>query len=126
MGIIRKTKSVNTLLKNFEQTSAAISVVELVDRHKHNMNKTTVYRILERLEDDGTLHSFVGKDGLIWYARCEGCTSSHHMDAHPHFQCRTCGKTECLAMDISIPPVPNHKIDSVSLLLTGSCEDCLS
>lgn len=126
MGIIRKTKSVDTLLNNFKQTDAAISVVELVNRLNHKMNKTTVYRILERLEDDGTLHSFVGKDGLKWYARCKKCTPSHHMDAHPHFQCRICGKTECLTIDIAIPVIPNYKIESVGFLLTGSCEDCLS
>ncbi len=126
MGIIRKTKSVDTLLHIFERSNTAISVVELVDLLHHKMNKTTVYRILERLEDEGTLHCFMGKDGLKWYARCNGCSSSRHMDSHPHFQCMTCGKTECLTMDIAIPAIANRKIDSVALLLTGSCEDCLS
>ena len=126
MGIVRKTKSVSTLLKAFERTNYALSVVELVERHQHDMNKTTVYRILERLVDDGMLHSFVGKDGLKWYAKCHECSVSHHMDLHPHFQCRDCGKTECLPMDVSTPSVPKYKIDSAHLLLIGQCETCLS
>lgn len=125
MGIVRKTKSVTTVLSAFEQTGNAISAVNLIDDLQEEMNKTTVYRILDRLEDQGTLHSFMGSDGLKWYAKCEGCSSSHHADSHPHFQCRSCGKTECLiTMDVEIPQVPNHKIDVAELLLTGFCEIC--
>lgn len=124
MGVIRKTKSVKTLLDAFEQTNDAISVVELVERFSKDMNKTTVYRILERLDDEGLIHSFSGKNGLTWYAKCKGCSASHHNDIHPHFQCRNCGKTECVTMDVSIPKIPNYKIESVELILTGQCENC--
>ncbi|MGK0363518.1 MAG: Fur family ferric uptake transcriptional regulator [Saprospiraceae bacterium] len=126
MGIIRKTQSVKTLLKEFEQSKKALSAIELVERFNGQMNKTTVYRILERLEDDGSLHSFTGKDGLKWYALCHGCTQSHHVDKHPHFQCRDCGKTECLSLDIAVPSIPNYKVEIAELLLIGQCENCLS
>lgn len=126
MGVIRKTKSVKSLLELFEQTNEALSAIDLVERYKSKMNKTTVYRILDRLEDEGIIHSFKGKDGLQWYAMCKGCTASHHADLHPHFQCRNCGKTECLDLVLSVPSVPQHKIDSAELLLLGQCEDCLS
>ncbi len=126
MGIIRRTKSVKAVLHEFEQAEMAISTLELVDRFHDEMNRSTVYRILERLENDGTLHSFIGKDGMKWYAKCRESSASHQEKAHPHFQCKECGKTICLSMDLSIPTVPNHKVDSVSLLLIGSCEDCSS
>ena len=126
MGIVRKTKSVNSVLELFENTNEAFSAIDLVERLKSAMNKTTVYRILERLEDEGMLHTFKGKDGLQWYAKCHGCTSSDHADLHPHFQCRNCGKTECLDLKLSIPTVSHHKIDSAELLLLGQCENCLS
>ena len=61
---------------------------------KGEMNKTTVYRILDRLEQDGTIHCFNGKDGLKWYAKCNGCSENHHYDLHPHFQCNNCDKVE--------------------------------
>lgn len=126
MGIIRKTKSVKTLLDIFEQSEYAQSVVDLVERLNQEMNKSTVYRILDRLEDNGTLHSFVDNDGLTWYAKCKDCSSKKHRDTHPHFQCMDCGKVECLPYDISIPPVQKHNINSAELLLVGQCEDCLS
>jgi len=126
MGIIRKTKSVRILLDIFEQSEGAQSVVDLVSKVNQEMNKSTVYRILDKLEDDGTLHSFVDKDGLSWYARCKGCTPKKHRDTHPHFQCTGCGKIECLPHEVPIPTIPKYRIKSSELLLIGLCQDCLS
>ena len=47
----RKTKTVKLILDLFENTSNALSVVELTDTFSKKMNKTTVYRILDRLEE---------------------------------------------------------------------------
>ncbi len=124
MGVIRKTKSVENVLAQFQQSQDAQSSVSLVESLKGQMNKTTVYRILERLEDDGILHSFKGTDGVQWYAKCDGCDSSNHSDLHPHFQCNECGKTECLELVIPMPNIPNHTVDEMELLISGKCADC--
>ncbi|MFD2568583.1 Fur family transcriptional regulator [Pseudotenacibaculum haliotis] len=124
MGIVRRTKSVETLLGVFEQSEKAISVVDLVSQLQKEMNKTTVYRILDKLEKDGIVHSFLGKEGLKWYAKCQGCSSGHHVDAHPHFQCNNCGTIECLSLDVKIPTVKNYQISSVEIMLQGTCAQC--
>ena len=124
MGIIRKTKAVNTVLQIFKGNNEAKSVVYLIELLNDKMNKTTVYRILDRLERDGIIHSFNGKDGLKWYANCEDCSVSHHSDIHPHFQCTECDKVECLSLEIKIPSIKNHKVDSSDILLMGKCEAC--
>lgn len=126
MGVVRKTKSVQTLLSIFETNKDAISAVQLVDLLKDKMNKTTIYRILERLKSDGVVHSFVDKDGLTWYATCHGCSAVEHVDIHPHFQCQDCGKVDCLPVDIEIPAIPNRKINFSQVLLIGKCENCIS
>lgn len=126
MAIIRKTKSVKALLEAFENKDRALSTLELVERFQADMNKSTVYRILERLEGEGVLHSFTGRDGISWYAinTTTSCEEHTSLATHPHFQCSDCGKTECLPIDIAIPKVSAHQIDSVSLLLVGKCPDC--
>lgn len=124
MGVIRKTKSVNTILNIFEASHEAISVVDLINRLDKEMNKTTIYRILERLDEDGILHSFLGKDGVKWYSKCQDCSSGHHHDVHPHFQCNKCGKTECLAVEMPVPEIAGKKIDDVQVLMVGLCESC--
>jgi Fur family ferric uptake transcriptional regulator len=124
MGILRKTKSVNILLDEFEKQATAISAIVLIERLHLKMNKTTIYRVLEKLEDDGFLHSFLGKNGHKWYAKCSGCSSTKHHDVHPHFQCSDCGKVECLSTDILIPTIPNRTVNVSQILLQGTCEDC--
>ena len=129
MGIIRKTKSVKAVINEFDGTASALSTLKLVERLQSQMNKSTVYRILERLVDDGILHSFTGKDGLSWYALNDSqqrspSNDSQHM--HPHFQCKDCGKTECLPMTLPVPEVAEHYVESVSLLLVGRCANCTS
>jgi Fur family ferric uptake transcriptional regulator len=126
MKIVRKTKSVEILIDAFKNSHNAFSVVDLINRFKKEMNKTTIYRILDKLEQDGVVHSFLGIDGLKWYAKCQNCSSHHHIDAHPHFQCQICGVLDCLSTDITIPPIQNRQIDFAQILLVGKCEKCLS
>ncbi|MFP4846191.1 Fur family transcriptional regulator [Winogradskyella sp. PE311] len=124
MSVKRKTKAVSIIISIFESISDAISVVDLVDQLKTQMNKTTVYRILERLENEGTIHAFTGSNGLRWYAKCHECTAHYHNDIHPHFECKDCGKVECLEINITIPNVNDRNIMSANVLLSGQCVEC--
>ena len=124
MGIMRQTKSVKRILNEFQKEPKALSTVDLIKRLSQDHNKTTIYRVLDRLEDDGVLHSFQGTDGVKFYAKCHGCSKSQHSDIHPHFQCVSCGKMDCLDVRVSIPKVPNRRVLSSELLLQGHCEQC--
>ena len=126
MAIKRQTATVKLLWEQFEESRDALSVVYLVKHLKVAMNKSTVYRILDRMEESGKLHSFIGKNGLKWYAKCQDCSSHHHIDTHPHFQCQSCGNLDCLQTEITIPSIQNRQIDFAQILLVGKCEKCLS
>tara|TARA_E500000331_G_scaffold355697_1_gene411869 strand:+ start:1707 stop:2087 length:381 start_codon:yes stop_codon:yes gene_type:complete len=125
MGIIRKTESVEILLNEFQDTETALSTVELITRLGKFMNKTTIYRILDKLEDDGILHSFIGFDGVKRFARCKSCSKSNHSDVHPHFQCISCGKSECLDIEVNIPEMSNREVLFSQLLIKGKCDLCM-
>ena len=124
MGIIRNTKSVKILLDEFNNDDA-ISVIELISRLNTKLNKTTIYRVLDKLEDDGVLHSFLGNKGIKWYAKCNGCSVSAHADVHPHFQCLNCGRMDCLQESIVMPKISNREIMHSHILIQGTCELCL-
>jgi len=125
MGIIRKTKSVKKILDEFQIESKALSTLDLINRFQAEFNKTTIYRVLDKLEDDGVLHSFQGNNGVKWYAKCEACTEHKHSDIHPHFQCISCGQTDCLDVSVPIPTIPNREVSFSQFLLQGRCEKCL-
>jgi Fur family ferric uptake transcriptional regulator len=124
MGIIRKTQSLEVLLNQFKKKSKALSTVELIKRLDKKLNKTTIYRVLTKLEEEGVLHSFVGINGIKWYAKCNNCTTSMHTDIHPHFECLSCGKVDCLDMQMHIPIIPDRKVVFSQLLIQGKCETC--
>ena len=124
MGIIRNTKSLKIILDEFN-SQEAISVIQLIKRLNSKVNKTTVYRILDKLEDDGVLHSFLGNKGIKWYAKCDGCSEVSHSDVHPHFECVTCGRMDCLSESVLIPKIPNRDIMHSHILIQGTCELCL-
>ena len=125
MKISRKTKTLKFVLDLFNKQDNAYSVVELVSIFSKKMNKTTVYRILDRLEDSGLLHSFLDKDGLKRYAKGDQRTSlSGDQITHPHFLCEDCGISTCLPLKISTPSIPNYIIKSSEQLYLGQCKDC--
>lgn len=124
MGIVRKTQSLNLLLSEFNKNSSAISTVELVKTLQSKINKSTIYRILDKLEDDGVLHAVMGKDGVKQYAKCKDCSKTTHTDNHPHFQCVICGKINCLDVVISIPKIPEYKVNTARVLIEGECMQC--
>ena len=127
MSVIRKTKTIKLLLNAFNKANDAISVPELIEKFDGQMDKTTVYRILERLENQGTLHSFMGKDGSKRYAIGKRKSlDSNDIKIHPHFQCKYCGNSTCLPFKVSIPSISNFIIESAEQLLIGKCERCLS
>ncbi len=124
MGIIRKTQSVEILLSEFNNSVGAISAIALIKRLNSELNKTTIYRVLDKLEDDGVLHSFLDKKGNKWYAKCNTCTNSKHFDVHPHFECLSCGKVDCLNINVLIPNIPNREVVASQILIQGKCENC--
>ena len=127
MTIIRKTKTVKLVLQEFDKINEAISVIDLVEKFSKKMDKTTVYRILDRLEESGELHSFVDQEGLKRYARGgENNEIDNILKSHPHFLCEDCGTSSCLPVSIQIPEIPNYSIKSAEHFLVGLCENCMS
>lgn len=126
MGIKRSTKSVELLLKEFEKGGGSYSALDLVKRFESKINKATVYRVLDKLEDDGVLHSFIGMNAVRWYAKCVGCSVDKHVDYHPHFQCVLCGAADCLPIKVNVQDIPNRKIFFTQTLIYGECEKCIS
>jgi Fur family ferric uptake transcriptional regulator len=125
MTIIRKTKSLSRVLEIFENSSKAFSAIELCSYLKSEMNKSTIYRTLERLEKSGFLHSFQGKGRLKLYCKNQSCVHSNEQAIHPHFQCRVCEKVDCVDVNIDLPNFPSRKVEDTHFLIVGVCETCI-
>ena len=122
--MIRKTKHVQSILAEFSKSHTAISANFLVSFFANTMNKSTIYRILNKLEDDSIIHSFIGLNGLKWYAKCSGCTGEEHYDNHPHFQCEECNVVKCIEDDKNQSELIGSEFYVKNVLLTGLCNRC--
>lgn len=91
---------------------------------KHELDKVTVYRIMECLVKAGLVHRAYMEKRAWHYELSHNCTS---VQCHPHFTCRKCGLTECL-LGQSVPMIKGMKkgfvIQRQQVRLEGLCPKC--
>ena len=126
MGVQRKTKTGEQILAAFGNSKEALSAKMLLSRIEDGVNKTTVCRMLDKLEDDGVVHSFSADGNIKYYARCHSCSDSLHLHSHPHFQCVSCEKVRCLDFEVNLAAPQNMKVTDSQILLKGHCDLCSS
>ena len=85
MGVVRKTKHLEQVLHAFRQSGDALSAGMLLDVLDNAINKSTVYRMLDKLEDDGVIHSFLTMDQIRFYALCKAVQVDAMLTAMPIF-----------------------------------------
>lgn len=123
---LKNTKQRVRVLEEIAADSAAISQPELEKKLGKEIDRVTLYRILNTYEDNGILHRIIDLNGTANYAICSSsCTAHHHHDEHVHFNCTNCSKIYCLS--IKVPPIDIPKgfeTQSLNLIAYGICEKC--
>lgn len=87
------------------------------------MDRVTLYRVLEWLVESGLAHRATNARGIFCFTLAR--TSVEH-ERHMHFRCTECGKVVCL--DEPPPPPPKlpagFHLSSVALDIRGECPEC--
>lgn len=125
----RNTKHQQAVLKLLKNSAIALTADEIRDSLEHKINKTTVYRMLERFIEAGKVHFVTGQDGKAYYALCKRCSQEneiHEVHNHLHFQCENCGNVECIPETVTIPKLEGYTVHEAQLLLIGVCKHCKS
>lgn len=125
---LRKTAGRLAVLALFAKEGKALSHSELQEGVTENVDRVTLYRILESFEQNGILHKVPDDQVSVKYALCDHDheVGEAHSDNHAHFKCRVCGNTVCLD-DTEIPQlnVPQgYKVEGSLLLISGLCAGC--
>ena len=114
------------IIGNSSSPLSARDVHDTISRTRE-INRVTVYRILDLLVENGLLEKISTGDRLFHF----GLAPNSNHPAHPHFYCRTCGVVECLspgslqlemeALNRTFPGV----IEKAAVRLDGICRTCL-
>lgn len=89
----------------------------------HDIDRVTVYRVLEWLTENGLAHRLSGDD-RVWRFTV---ARKDHDDDHPHFKCTSCGEMICLANGIALPRIAvpaGYKGQKVEITVKGHCPNC--
>ncbi|AOM76086.1 Fur family transcriptional regulator [Pedobacter steynii] len=123
---LKHTRQRVRVLEEIALDTVAISQPELEKKLGKEIDRVTLYRILNTYEDKGILHRIMDMNGTANYAICSSsCSEDHHHDEHVHFNCTTCTKIYCL--EVVVPKIKMPKgftAKTVNTTAYGTCEKC--
>lgn len=126
MKTTRKTTAKVEILELLEKADTALSHKEIQAELDGVCNRVTIYRVLERLLEEGFIHRIVNTDGVVKYARCHSCQDHKHAHNHLHFSCTQCQEVTCLEqVQPSYQLPPNYLAQEVHFTISGICPNCL-
>lgn len=121
----RQTPSKSAILTILKEAGGgALSHDMLQDELEKNVDRSTIYRVLNRFHQDGVLHKVVCDDGKQYFAYCTNCEQEKHHHNHFHFRCQNCGKVECLNEEIGIGLPKGYEAKTFNGIISGYCNDC--
>lgn len=127
--IMRQTPLLKTVLSLLENSKKPLSVPEigqLLQAQNLTPNKTTLYRILDKLQENGTVEALLLDPKVTYYE-----LKTHH---HHHFRCQNCDKIQCVndpELESQIHALEEKleakgiKVEEHHFSLSGTCSTCL-
>lgn len=124
---LKKTAARLNVLSILSARKVATSQPDLEQMIGKEVDRVTLYRVLNTFEKSGIIHKVLDLNGTANYALCSSsCTPEHHKDEHVHFNCTQCLNIYCLD-HVVIPEIliPNgFKASSKNLIIYGVCATC--
>ncbi|NAS13967.1 Fur family transcriptional regulator [Poritiphilus flavus] len=120
----RKTPTKEAVLKILKDSGRAMSQEGIESEINIEINRATIYRILNRFCEDGLVHKIVAEDGKQYFALCLNCSEKKHRDNHFHFRCLSCQSIECLEEPVNFSVPAGYQVTSLNCVISGVCKDC--
>lgn len=127
MTTSRNTRQRSVILKILEGSQNPVSapaILAAAQKLSPSLNKTTVYRTLERLVDERLAEAIMLKEGVVHYELRHPSACGHH---HHHFVCSDCERIFCIdgcasSFEVLLPR--GFKLQSHEITLRGLCKGC--
>lgn len=124
MKQIRNTKPKAEITALISSSGVALSHAEIQNLMGGTCDRVTIYRILDRLTQEGRVHKIINMDGVVKYATCQHCETGHHHD-HIHFSCENCKKVICIESAVPEIQLPEKfTVHNCNFVVSGICPEC--
>lgn len=120
----RNTPAKSMILSLLKDAKAALSQEMIESEIKGEMDRVTIYRVLNSFCQDGITHKVLADDGKYYFALCHTCGEHDHDHDHFHFRCITCQKVECLEEQVTVALPEGYVQKSITSWVTGHCKNC--
>jgi Fur family ferric uptake transcriptional regulator len=120
----RNTPAKNTIIALLKSSNAALSQDMIEAAVKGEMDRVTIYRVLNSFCEDGITHRILADDGKSYFALCHTCDDDAHNHDHFHFRCLGCQKVECLEDMVTVRLPEGYVKKDISSWVTGYCGSC--
>ncbi len=120
----RNTKTKQLILNSLKDSKSAVSHDILQKELGSEIDRATIYRILNSFCEDGIVHKVVSDDGKSYFAPCRGCSGKHHKHSHFHFRCLQCGTIECMPEEVDIKMPEGYQPVNFNGIISGYCPEC--
>jgi Fur family ferric uptake transcriptional regulator len=118
------------ILEVIGNNSSPLSARQIFDtlNRTDNINRVTVYRILDLLVEKTLIDRINGGGRFFVY----GLAPNENHPTHPHFYCKSCGNLECLnpqSLRVDLQPMQRTfpgVIENVAVRVDGVCKNCLN
>lgn len=120
----RNTKAKTLILESIKESKTAVSQDSLQEKLQQEVDRATIYRVLNRFSEDGIVHKIVGDDGKHYFAYCVNCTEKQHAHQHFHFRCLQCEKVECLHQEVVLNLPLGYRAENFNGFISGYCAQC--
>lgn len=122
----RNTTAKSSILELLKNSEVALSHIEIQKLIGDLCDRVTIYRILDRLVLQDSIHKIATLDGTVKYASCNHYHDTHlHTHNHVHFSCQKCHLVTCLdTIEPTFKLPPNYSIKEVNFTISGLCPTC--
>jgi len=121
----RNTQAKKTILEIVNQSSTALTHLEIQKQTDELCDRVTVYRVLNRLVDEGLVHKIIDLNGVVNFASCKTSCSHKHAHNHVHFSCNQCKEITCVENVVPELSMPSeYQIDEINITVSGVCPKC--
>ena len=121
------TKQKDFILSAIKNQKQEFTIKDIYNIVKKETGLTTIYRLVDKLVQDGRLSKYIGKDNFTYYQYLEECNKENHF----YLKCNKCGKIvhiDCNCIEEMTSHIfKKHKFkpNREQVIINGVCEDCI-